>query len=458
MEGIKKMTKKVISTVLCAIIAANSAAITAFADKINEYKTSVKKEVECVGQYANWDGVTNVAQFIGDNGEFCFAYDGKDSVTVIRTKDGKPLKKRVTLKKQHPLFGTAICDSKGNYYLVTGEENKGNNKSKETVFISKYDKNGKHIQTVGDDGSSSLAYYYDSGFNTQIPFDGGCCDAAINGNVLTVNYGRHMYNGHQSNSVFSVNTSTMKNVQRYAIYHSHSFAQRAVPYKDGFAYLTEGDAYPRAFNISVTSDDPSRAVTCDIFHFWLKAGSEDNMFSVNDNFAHAGGIVNIDDKKIAMLGTSAKSLNSNASKENEQLFIQIFDPDKDMSSSTAFITSGTRSGKGGLSGNESVTDHGVKWLSNYDSSTAISDPQIVVTDKNELVILYEKYSGYTYNGVYYAVLDENGDILQKSKLYSKTAHLNSCEMPVFVNGKIWWVQNKAGIREDDVYIYSLELD
>ena len=173
-----------------------------------QYQTADEIAVKCVGQYINWDGVTNVAQFVGSNGDLSFAYDGDGYVTVVNTSGGKVLS-RVKLAKKHPLFGTVTCDNKGNYYLVTGETNEGENTSKETVFISKYDKNGSHIKTTGDNGSSSLAYYYDNSFYTKIPFSGGNCDAAINGNILTVNDARAMYSGHQSISVFSVNTATM---------------------------------------------------------------------------------------------------------------------------------------------------------------------------------------------------------------------------------------------------------
>lgn len=452
--------KKIAAGILSAMLAVNAAAFTAFADKVTEYKTIDQKRVEATGKYANWDGVTTVCQFVGTNGELSFAYvDGKN-VVVVNTKGGKTLKKRIKLKMQHDTFGTVTCDSKGNYYVVTGQENKGTNTSTNTVFISKYDKNGNHIKTVGDNGRSSLAYYYDNSFCTKIPFDGGNCDAAVNGNILTVNYAREMYSGHQSNSVFTVNTDTMQLIQLPGIYNSHSFGQRVVPYKKGFVYLSEGDAYNRAFTVAVISDASSKTVSVkeqDIFRFWLRSGSSNNMFTVNNNFAHIGGMVNINDKKIAMTGTSVKSLNSNAEKETEQLFIQIFDPAEDLAKPSAYITEGTRSGMSGLDGNESVTDYGVKWLTDYKSGTTISEPQIALTDKNQIVVLYEKTVSKKYAGVYYMVLDENGKVLKEETQFSKTARLNSCEMPVFAKGKVWWTGNAVSDTKN-VYIYSLEIE
>ena len=99
-------------------------------------RTGVTKAIEAVGVYSNWDGVTNVAQFKGSDGEFYFAVDSGSTVVVYKTKGGKATSGSVTLKKQHPIFGTITCDKSGYFYLVTGEENTGDDTSKETVFIS----------------------------------------------------------------------------------------------------------------------------------------------------------------------------------------------------------------------------------------------------------------------------------------------------------------------------------
>lgn len=421
-----------------------------------QYQTADEISVKCVGQYINWDGVTNVAQFVGSNGDLSFAYDGDGYVTVVNTSGGKVLS-RVKLAKKHPLFGTVTCDNKGNYYLVTGETNEGENTSKETVFISKYDKNGSHIKTTGDNGSSSLAYYYDNSFYTKIPFSGGNCDAAVNGNILTVNYARKMYSGHQSNSVFTVNTDTMEKINIEAIYNSHSFAQRVVPYKNSFVYLSEGDAYPRAFTISTVNLSAQSAQTYEIFHFWIKSNSGSDMYLVNNNFAHTGGIVNIGDRKIAHIGKSVKSLNEKASSENEQIFIQIFDPDKDLNERSAYFTSGERSGISGFYGDESVTDYGVKWLTNFGANSNVQNPQVVAVG-NKIVVLYELYESNAYKGVYYMVLDENGKVILNSTLFSQNAKLNSCEMPVYANGKVCWVQNSLASGNKNLYIYTLDVD
>ncbi len=77
---------------------------------------------------------------------------------------------------------------------------------------------------------------------------------AVNGHFLAVNYGRHMYSGHQSNSVWMIDTDTMNTVvpqtgeySGYQNYESHSFGQRAIAFGGGFAFMSEGDCYDRAF-------------------------------------------------------------------------------------------------------------------------------------------------------------------------------------------------------------------
>lgn len=448
--------KKAVSFILCAAFAFNTVMMTAAnASAYSEAtkKTSVQVSITC-DDYINWDGTSNVAQFIGANGEFGFAYDGDKYVTVVKTNGKAAYKKKIKLEKKHPIFGNVICDEKGNYYLITGEENSSNNTSNNTIFVSKYDSSGKHIKTIGDNGGSSLASYYDSSFYTKTPFEAGNCEVAINGNVLCVNYARKMYNGHQSNSVFVVNINDMSKASSGISYNSHSFAQRIVAFKDSFILASEGDCYNRAFTVNMLGGNDY-----DIFHFWVKKGTFDksDMFTLNNNFAHMGGLVSINDKYAALVGTSVKSLSSSAQNETEQLFVQIFDPTKKLNNASAFVTNGSRKGLGGNNGTENVEDYGVRWLTSYTDMT-ISNPQVVATDDGNIVILYELYNKKNVcNGVYYMVLDSKGEIISKPECFSKDARLNPCRMPVYVKGKVYWVGNNSSGGKN-LHIYSIKID
>lgn len=426
------------------------------AARLKEQKTNIKLEVNASGAYRNWDGVSNVAQFTDEAGEFAFAYDKGKYVYVVKTKGGVPSKKSVKLKKYANLFGGVECDSDGNLYVVTGKVNTGEDTEKNTIFISKYNSSGELLATVGDNGSSSLAYYYGDRFYTKYPFDGGNCDVSVNGDYVAVNYAREMYSGHQSNSLLVVDRNTMKKLNVGEYYNSHSFAQRIVPYGDDFLLASEGDCYNRAFTISVADVSNKACQSSDIFDFWVQKGAFDryDMYVINNNFAHMGGIAVGEDAKAALVATSVKSLNSNAEKEPENLFIQIFDPTKDLSLPSAYVTSGERSGLAGKNGDESVSNYGVKWLTNIGSTDEISNPQVIATDTGNYVILYQYEKKYKYQGTYMMVLDGNGKKLSKAQLLSKTAKLNSCEMPAYSNGKVYWVSSPNG----KLSIYSVAVD
>jgi hypothetical protein len=451
-----KRRKWIFAVLVCALLLGTTAV---GADTTHSYSTGIKYSVYAEGVYSNWDGVSTVSQFVNAKGQYCFAYAKDKKVYVVTTKKGK-VDKTIKLNMKHSLFGAVTCDADGNYYVVTGESNDTDDTTKKTIFVSKYDKNGKHLKTVGDNGSSSLAWYYDSSFYTKTPFNAGSCDVAINGDILTVNYARLMYSGHQSNSVFSINISDMSKVDTATIYNSHSFAQRVVSYGDGFVYASEGDCYPRAFSIDYVSTDAATTNYGNIFHFWVKKGTLDdyNMWVLNDNFAHMGGLAAVTDTTVCLVGTSAKSLSSKASSQNEQVFIQIFDPTQDLGSESNYVTSGTRSGVGGPNGDEKVTDYGVKWLTSG-SKSYYSNPQVVSDGNGTIVVLFEQYSASTskYQGVYYVVLDKKGNVVSKKQKYSATAHLNPCEMPVYTNGTIYWTGNKENDSGNTMYVYTLSL-
>lgn len=430
--------------------------VAVYADAAKD--TGISKQLKADGEYKNWEGVSSVSQFLDENGNYCFASDSSKSVTIVKTKNGKPLKKRITLKKQKPLFGGVACDSSGNYYLVGGKANKSSDHTKSTIFISKYDSKGTHIKTIGDNGSSSLGDWYSQDFYTQTPFDAGNCDIAVNGDYLAVHYARHMYSGHQSNSAFVINMKTMKKVKLNDIYSSHSFAQRTLPYGNGFIFASEGDCYSRAFTVSVVADPVSGENTnSDIFHFWVKKNALNNwdMQALNNNFAHMGGLVKAEENTAALVGTSAKSLSSKAASEKEQLFIQIFDPSKDLSQPSAYVTSEKRSGYSGANGDEKVTDYGVKWLTGYSGKYTITHPQAAADENGNIAILYELEKSEKYQGVYYMVLDSEGKIIKKKTRYSATARLNPCEMPVCSGGTVYWTGNKT--KGNKMYVYSLKI-
>lgn len=268
-----KIWKKCLwSLAFCGVLM--TSVVSTQAATLQAQKTGIKQDItSATGWYSNWDGVSDGAQFLDAQGNVCAAYNKKNTVVIVKTRNGKPLKKTITLKKAAPIFGAVTCDQDGNYYVVTGKTNNTSDTTKETVFVSKYDATGKLVATVGDNGSSSLAYYYGERFYTKIPFDGGNCDIAVNGDYVAVNYAREMYSGHQSNSLLLVNRKMMQKESVSSYYNSHSFAQRVVAWGDGFLLASEGDCYDRAFTVSEVKNAGNW--NCDsqnIFSFWISKG------------------------------------------------------------------------------------------------------------------------------------------------------------------------------------------
>ncbi|WP_026528605.1 hypothetical protein [Butyrivibrio sp. VCD2006] len=463
-----------------------------------------KLSVAAKGIYSNWEGVSNVSEFTDAEGNYCYAFYKGKLITIIKNKKGKA-KSRIKIRMQYPIFGAVTCDPDGYFYVVTGRKNSnGVDMKKNTVFISKYSPTGSLIATIGDNGSgcfkarysSYYGYsemYEDNDSNTKVPFDAGNCDIAVNGNYIAVNYARGMYNGHQSNTAIILNRHTMQFVQLDRYYNSHSFAQRAIPYQDGFILASEGDAYNRSFSVAFvtpteevvpeeempkdeswyfsyntppyaytplpeakqqyTSDHYSRTNSYDIFHFWLQKNASSNMFLVNNNFAHMGGIAVADNNHVALVGTSVKALNKKAAKQKECLFIQIFDPTTDITKPTGYAISDTRSGKSGIMGTEDVTDYGIKWLTN--GKFNVSNPQVVADHKGRFVILFEKYAGYSFQGVYYLIVNPDGSIAKKITKFPVSARLNPCETPKLSGKCIYWTGNKPG--SSSLYTFKLKI-
>ena len=194
-----------------------------------------------------------------------------------------------------------------------------------------------------------------------------------------------------------------------------------------------------------------------IFDFWVKDGAleEYNMYVVNENFAHMGGLTALKDGRVAFAAQSARSLNANASGEKEDIFIQIFDPSKDLRTADAYTTEGTRSGLAGPNGRDEVTNYGVKWLTSLSGTESISNVQIASASDDSIVVFYEYSKDNSYKGVYYIVLDKDGNVIQPAAVFDANAKLNPCEMPVYTDGMICWVGNKNGESGNKIYAYSL---
>lgn len=163
-------------------------------------------------------------------------------------------------------------------------------------------------------------------------------------------------------------------------------------------------------------------------------------------------------KIFSLVCSSARSLSEKASDESYDVFIQIFDPTGKMDDANNYTTSGTRSGFGGGNGDTSVTDYGVKWLTNFaETDKTVDVVQAVTTDSGNIVVLYELYTKITrsYDSTWYMILDTSGNVVCESRNLGDV-RLNIDEDPVYINKTVQWVSNIEG--SDELRLNVLTVD
>lgn len=119
----RKITKKWMGAFLAFLLLTGLFAGTASAATAKAEKTGIKLSIAAAGEYRNWDGVSNVAQFVDNKGHYCFAYDNGKYVTVVKTKKGKVTQKSTRFSKdaklnpcQMPVFAEGAVCWTGNKY------------------------------------------------------------------------------------------------------------------------------------------------------------------------------------------------------------------------------------------------------------------------------------------------------------------------------------------------------
>ena len=174
-----------------------------------------------------------------------------DKVLVEYYDNSYNIQQTVTVPLALPLFG-AFYESGSNYYILTGQNNDDQDKSREVYRVTKYSKNWKVK------GYCSLTSNTE-GINTVHPFEDGSARMTMNGNYLYVRTCRTMYKNvvdgrnHQSNLTFSIDTSNMTLADQYGSalgtkygYVTHSFNQFIQVDNGKLVGLDQGDSHPRA--------------------------------------------------------------------------------------------------------------------------------------------------------------------------------------------------------------------
>ena len=327
------------------------------------------------------------------------AIDGK--ILIEYYDSGYNLKKTMTLDLPLPEFG-GFYETGDNYYILTGQNNTEKDDSKEVYRISKYSKAWQSLGSCGLFGA-----------NTTYPFDAGSARMAVNGKYLFVRTCHEMYNGHQANVTFSVDTSNMSIADSFTGvmntdlgYVSHSFNQFIQIDNGTLLGSDHGDAYPRAItvlqyrtDISNGSFVPQRTWgsntdTCKEFDLMTFPGSTGN----NYTGASQGGF-----------------------EYSDSSYLAAGNYDADDNSRNVFVASVSKSGGTPV----------VRYFSNYaGTSDSAATPHLVKTGSNSFVLLWSS-QGY----VYYTAIDGTGK--QVGSTYKMAGNLSDC-VPSIINGKLIW--------------------
>ena len=441
--------------VLCLLSALTVPAAAAFQPvAVMQTPTGIRHQQVSAERYKNWAGVSTVSQFLDEAGNYCFAVEEDQKLTVYRTAYGQ-IVDLVNIPHDYDRFGSVVCDTDGYLWLVFGN-NGIDDVNQQTVFVCKYDWSGNCLGVIGGNGRESVPYYYGENYNTREPFRAGNCDAVIRGDILVVNYARKMYSGHQSNAVLTVDLTEQKLIEQGIVfYNSHSFDQRVTASNNGFLLASQGDCYPRSFT-TMTKSVFGYSNEMDTFHFWVEEGTLDryDMGQLNKTYARLGNILETP-RGAALVGSSARSLSEAAKTEPFDVFVQVFDPMGRADDPASYVTRGERTGLSGPNGDTPVTDYGVQWITDLAGTGLTADVVQAVSVSNGIIaVLYELYSNrgsrLYYDSTWYTVLDTDGTV-RLNPVELEGVRLNVDEDPTYSNGVIQWTANSGS----ELVVYNL---
>lgn len=407
------------------------------AEKVNLNSTQSNK-IEIMGKDSD------VQQFLYKDEGMAYAYSeiGSDSLEIILPNN------KFTVEKLYPILGDVISDKDGNIYVIWGKiaEIK-DNKVQQAVFISKYSPAGELILTRGVYDTWEGRMHYIS----KEPFSGANTVSAIHNSDLVIIFGKNIHdNNRQCSGVIAVDLKYLSSAMSAGpnrdwtrVFAENCFGNDIVWHDklNDFLFVTANKTLSRGFNISsYRTDTPGYNSSTNFFDFYLENSANGNEDIINQTFAQMGGIV-YTDKGLVFCGASAKSIGEDAKNESQNLFIQMFDVEWDGN----FIYTGGEIREGLTAKNfyeensalKSVTNYGVRWLTDYPENSVVR-PQIVKAD-DKIVIIWSIYEpdNELCKKTAYMILSDEGEILVPETALD--CGINSYEKPIYHNGIVSWV-------------------
>lgn len=301
----------------------------------------------------------------------------------------------------------------GNYYVAVGYDNPKRKRTKTVIKVIKYSSDWKILGVCRIKGGAGNSFP-----GITVPFDAGNCKMETFGENLYLFTCREMFNGHQSNIAFMVNTNNMTyNTANYN-YTSHSFNQ-FVKYDNGMLYLSNhGDAYPRAVNLTMAyvntkNEDDERDATKVLFRIKGKTGA-------NYTGLEEGGMETTQ-SHVLIAGTSLPQ---------------------------DYTVAGVTGNKGAhvrnvylLTCNKNTRESKITWLTQYHpkkSKVSVGEVRMVKMSDDYVILLYST-SKKGKSTMHYVVLNENGEVVY-TKEYKDMAFYADTQ-PILYQGSVVWTES-----------------
>ena len=294
------------------------------------------------------------------------------------------------------------------YYVLSGQENKNCSNSQEVFRVTKYDLNWTRL------GAASVSNCY-----TTVPFDFGSADMISYGNTLVVKTCRQMYDGHQANFMFAVNTANMKVLSKdCGSYCSHSFNQLLALDGKHLVDADHGDAYPRAVTISKYDSDLSDTTNPVCAETTYNVMSFSGSIGKNYTGASIGGL-GVSETSYLVAGSSINQSNFGSAK-TRNIFVG--------------------------SVNKSTGKTQITWITRYsEGSDSATTPYLIQTSEDVFLVLWGQK-----DKTYYTFVDGKGQT--QGGIYSVEGRLSDCKPVVSFNKVVWYYCDGLETKFAEVYV------
>lgn len=316
-------------------------------------------------------------------------------------------KKKVKLCK-YDSWGGFYYAPDGCIYVAVGYPNSKKSNSKTVIKVLKYSASWKLQKTCYIKGKERIT----------TPFVSGNLRMEMRGTKIYMVTSKLMFNGHQANVAFLIDTKTMKYKSAYDSYVSHSFNQFVRFDANNLYVVDHGDAYDRGINVvEVKNYGTKNASTKELLPFKIKGAIGNNYTGLK-----LGG-VEITGNNILMAGISVpqnyKVAGVTGNKEDyvKNVFLTITDKN----------TSKSR----------------IKWLTTYNpkkSKVQVDEVRTIKLSDDAVVIMYTT-TLKSKSTLHYVVVNDQGNVICKKDY--KNMEFTASSQPILYNGAINWVDVKV---------------